>query len=207
MYKNLFKRIIDVLLAFVGLLILSPLFFLVALILLFTNKGSSPFFFQNRPGKNEKIFKIIKFKSMSDERDINNKLLPDDQRITLFGNFIRKYSLDEIPQLINVLIGDMSLVGPRPLRVRYLSFYTETERTRHLVKPGITGLAQISGRNSLNWDDKLALDVIYVKKMSLYLDIKIILKTVLKVINGSDANLSENIIDLDIYRNIKQQNV
>ncbi|MDO5971150.1 sugar transferase [Flavivirga aquimarina] len=206
MYKKLFKRIIDVFLASTGLLILSPLFFIISFILLFTNKGR-PFFFQSRPGKNEEVFKIIKFKSMSDKKDANNELLPDDQRVTLFGNFIRKYSLDEIPQLINILVGHMSLVGPRPLRVKYLPFYTEAERIRHSVKPGVTGLAQISGRNSLNWDDKLALDIEYVEKMSFYLDVKIFFKTILKVIKGSDTNLSEGIIDLDDYRNIKRQNV
>ncbi len=199
MYKKLFKRIIDVCLATIGLLILSPLFFIISFVLLFTNRGK-PFFFQSRPGKNEKIFKIIKFKSMSDKKNANNELLPDDQRVTLFGNFIRKYSLDEIPQLINILVGHMSLIGPRPLRVQYLPYYTETEKIRHSVKPGVTGLAQVSGRNTLNWDDKLAFDVEYVQKMSFYLDAKIFFKTVLKVVNGSDTNLSEGIIDLDEYR-------
>lgn len=206
MYKKLFKRIIDLILATTGLLILSIPFFMVFSILLFTNKGN-PFFLQRRPGKNEKIFNIIKFKSMSDKRDSDNNLLPDEERVTKFGNFIRKYSLDEIPQLINILKGDMSLVGPRPLRIKYLPYYKENEKIRHTVKPGITGLAQVSGRNSLNWDEKLALDIEYVTNINFLNDIKIIFKTFLKVIKASNTNLSEGIIDLDAYRNSLKNNV
>ena len=154
MYHDFFKRIIDIVLAFFGLLILLPFFAVVFLILLFNNNGK-PFFFQKRPGKDEKIFKIIKFKSMTDKKDRSGNLLPDSERVTTFGTFIRKTSLDEIPQLINIIKGDMSLVGPRPLRVRYLPYYTNEERIRHSIRPGVTGLAQVSGRNLLvgmkNW--------------------------------------------------------
>src|SRR5690606_18359629 len=143
---------------FVALILLSPIFIILSITLLLLNKGT-PFFYQERPGKNEKIFKIIKFKSMSDKKGADGKLLPDDKRVTPFGNFIRKYTLDEIPQLLNRISGDMSLIGARPLRVEYLPFYTEKEKIRHSVRPGVTGLAQVSGRNSLNWDEKLSIDI------------------------------------------------
>jgi len=203
MYKYTFKRILDFSFSFVALILLSPIFIILSITLLLLNKGT-PFFYQERPGKNEKIFKIIKFKSMSDKKGADGKLLPDDKRVTPFGNFIRKYSLDEIPQLLNIISGDMSLIGPRPLRVEYLPFYTEKEKIRHSVRPGVTGLAQVSGRNSLNWDEKLSIDITYVENISLALDAQIFFKTIKKVFTASDVNLSENIVDLNEYRANKQ---
>ena len=166
---------------------------------MFINNGK-PFYFQKRPGKNEKIFKIIKFKSMTDKKDAKGNLLPDKDRVTKFGDFIRKYSLDEIPQLLNIIKGDMSLIGPRPLRVQYLPFYTDNEKIRHTIKPGVTGLAQVSGRNALNWDQKLLLDIEYVEKMNIMLDLKIFFKTIEKVLTASNTELGEDIIDLNEYR-------
>lgn len=194
MYRNFLKRIIDFILSLIGLLILLPVFTIIYMILWFTNKRQ-PFYFQSRPGKNEKVFKIIKFKSMSDSVDSSGDLLPDADRLTPIGNFLRKSSLDEIPQLINVIKGDMSLVGPRPLRVRYLPYYTEKEKIRHNVRPGITGLAQVSGRNKLNWDQKLALDVKYVENMTFWADFIILLKTVKKIFHVSN---DEIVIDLEM---------
>lgn len=187
MYKNYLKRLFDFLAAFVALLLLSPIFLIVLIGLFFANDGK-PFFFQERPGLNERIFKIIKFKTMNDKKDAQGNLLPDANRLTPIGSFVRKTSLDEIPQLINVLKGDMSLIGPRPLLMRYLPFYREDERIRHSVRPGITGWAQVNGRNTAKWDDRLALDAVYVKNMSFTLDMKIVYKTILKVIK------SENIV-------------
>jgi lipopolysaccharide/colanic/teichoic acid biosynthesis glycosyltransferase len=200
MYKKNFKRIFDLSVSFIGLVILLPIFLILTILLFFLNNGR-PFYFQERPGKNEKIFKIIKFKSMTDKKDSSGKLLPDDERTTPLGDFIRKYSLDEIPQLLNIVFGDMSLIGPRPLRVQYLPYYTEKEKIRHSIRPGVTGLAQVSGRNTINWDEKLALDIEYVEKMSLTFDLKIFFKTLKKVLEASDINTSENIIDLNEYRN------
>ncbi|MFB9052826.1 sugar transferase [Formosa undariae] len=202
MYNTVFKRIIDFTAALIGFILLFPIFLLVTLILLVTN--GQPFFFQRRPGKNEKVFKIMKFKSMSDKKDAHGKLLPDSERVTALGTFIRKTSLDEIPQLLNVIKGDMSLIGPRPLLVRYLPYYTNEEKLRHTVRPGITGLAQVSGRNSISWDDKLAIDVEYVKNISFLLDIKILLKTVGKVISVSDIELSPDVLDLGADREEKR---
>ena len=196
MYKKIFKPLLDVLIAVVGLIILSPIFLIVMVGLAIANNGE-PFFFQKRPGKNEKIFSIIKFKSMNDRKDVKGNLLPDAQRLTKMGSFIRKTSLDEIPQLINVLKGDMSLIGPRPLLVNYLPFYTEKEQLRHSVKPGITGLAQINGRNTLNWDDRLNMDVEYVQKLSFGMDVSIFIKTIKKVIFKEDI-----VIALDPEKNI-----
>jgi lipopolysaccharide/colanic/teichoic acid biosynthesis glycosyltransferase len=161
---------------------------LVIIVLSITNQGK-PFFFQQRPGKNGKIFTIIKLKTMNNKKDSKGNLLPDEKRLTKVGGFIRKTSLDEIPQLINVLKGDMSLIGPRPLVIRYLPFYTDKERLRHTVRPGITGLAQVNGRNTIKWDERLALDVDYVENLSFKQDLNIFYKTVLKVI------VSENIIN------------
>lgn len=156
---------------------------------MYVNKGSA-FFFQQRPGKNEKPIYIIKFKSMTDEKDDEGKLLPDNQRLTRVGNFIRKFSLDELPQLLNVLKGDMSLVGPRPLLFKYIPLYNEEQRKRHLVKPGITGWAQINGRNSISWQDKFKLDVYYVEHLTFMLDIKILFLTVVKVLKREGVNQS-----------------
>lgn len=180
MYKLFFKRLLDFILALIGLLLISPIFIIVYLILFFANQGK-PFFFQERPGKNGMIFKIIKFKSMNDRKDASGKLLPDAERLTKAGSFVRKTSLDEIPQLINVLKGDMSLIGPRPLRIYYLPLYSKEQSRRHLVRPGITGWAQVNGRNAISWTKKFELDVWYVDNVSFLLDLKIILLTVKKV--------------------------
>ncbi|MEK6494841.1 sugar transferase [Myroides odoratimimus] len=188
MYKCFFKRLFDFLAALVGLLLLSPIFIFVMLSLFFANQGK-PFFFQERPGKGERIFKIIKFKSMNDKKGLEGELLPDAERLTAIGSFVRKTSLDEIPQLINVLKGDMSLIGPRPLLVSYLKLYDTFEKRRHEVRPGITGWAQVNGRNAISWKRKFELDVYYVDNMSLLLDIKILIKTIGKVLGSKDISL------------------
>ena len=180
MYRSFFKRVLDLLLAVVGFLFISPIFLIVTLLLFFANKGN-PFFFQLRPGKNERIFKIIKFKTMTDQKDSDGNLLPDDQRLTNIGNFVRKTSLDEIPQLLNVIKGDMSLIGPRPLLIQYLPLYSRIQKRRHEVRPGITGWAQINGRNTVAWNKKFEYDVWYVDHISLILDLKIIFMTIKKV--------------------------
>ncbi len=199
MYPKFLKRFFDLALSLLGFLILSPIFIVLYIAILFKNKGN-PLFFQQRPGKNEKVFKIVKFKTMTDELDEQGNLLPDEERLTKLGDFMRKTSLDEIPQLINVIRGDMSLVGPRPLRVHYLPHYTERESLRHTVRPGVTGLAQVSGRNALGWDEKLELDVQYVEKLSFGLDFSILLKTVAKVFRGSDVILDDNMQTFDEHR-------
>lgn len=180
MYTKYFKRLSDFLIAFFGLLIISPIFIFITIGLYLANNGS-PFFFQNRPGLKEKVFKIIKFKTMNDKKDIAGNLLPDVERLTKIGSFVRKTSLDEIPQLLNVLKGDMSLIGPRPLLTQYLPLYNEVQKRRHEVRPGITGWAQINGRNAISWQQKFEYDVWYVNNMSLLLDIKILFLTVKKV--------------------------
>lgn len=187
MYKNFFKRILDFLSAFFGLLVLSPLILVVTIGLFFANQGK-PFFFQLRPGKNGKIFKIIKFKTMNDKRDANNNLLPDAERLTKIGIFVRKTSLDEIPQLLNVLKGDMSLIGPRPLLPEYLPLYDATQNRRHEVKPGITGWAQVNGRNAISWNMKFGYDVWYIDHISLLLDAKILFLTLKKVVIREGIN-------------------
>ncbi|CAH8286169.1 lipopolysaccharide/colanic/teichoic acid biosynthesis glycosyltransferase [Mariniflexile fucanivorans] len=192
MYTLFFKRLIDFCLSLLGFLILSPIFLMVMIWLFFSNNGK-PFFLQQRPGKDEKIFSIIKFKSMNDKKDKDGMLLPYENRITKVGAFIRKYSLDEIPQLINVLKGDMSLVGPRPLLIEYLPLYNEEQKKRHHVKPGITGWAQVNGRNTISWKKKFELDTWYVNHMSFFLDIKIILLTVKRVVKKEGVNNSENL--------------
>lgn len=180
MYKHFFKRFFDFLIALIGLIILSPLFIGVMIGLYFANQGK-PFFFQARPGLNEKIFKIIKFKTMNDKKDPNGNLLSDAERLTPIGAFVRKTSLDEIPQLINVLKGDMAIIGPRPLLPQYLSLYNEIQRRRHNVRPGITGWAQVNGRNAISWTKKFELDVWYVENISLLTDLKVFLITFKKV--------------------------
>ena len=187
MYKNFIKPAIDFVLAVVGFLFLSPVFVLVTIGLFFANDGK-PFFFQLRPGKNGKIFKIIKFKTMTDKKDENGNLLPDADRLTKIGSFVRKTSLDEIPQLLNVIKGDMSLVGPRPLLPKYLELYNDFQRRRNEVKPGITGWAQVNGRNSISWEKKFEYDVWYVDNVSFLLDIKILILTVLKVVKSEGIN-------------------
>lgn len=180
MYKNYIKRFLDFAIALIGLIVLVPIFVAVTISLFVANSGK-PFFFQSRPGLNEKIFKIIKFKSMNDKTGANGKLLPDADRLTAVGAFVRKTSLDEIPQLINVLKGDMSLIGPRPLRTYYIPLYNEAQRTRHSMRPGITGWAQVNGRNAISWTKKFELDVYYINHTSFTLDVKIFLLTIKKV--------------------------
>lgn len=180
MYKPFLKRLIDFFGSLMGLLILSPVFIFVLITLTIAN-GGKPFFVQARPGKGGRIFKIIKFKTMNDKKDASGRLLPDADRLTFMGAFVRKTSLDEIPQLINVLKGDMSLIGPRPLLVQYLPLYSERQAKRHLVRPGITGWAQVNGRNAISWKQKFELDVWYVENLSFSLDLKILLMTIKKV--------------------------
>lgn len=180
MYKNYLKRLFDFLAALFGLILLSPIFLVVMIGLYFANQGK-PFFFQPRPGKGERIFKIIKFKTMNDKKDQSGNLLSDAERLTKIGSFVRKTSLDEIPQLINVLKGDMSLIGPRPLLIQYLPLYNEVQKRRHEVRPGITGWAQVNGRNAISWQQKFEYDVWYVDHISLWLDIKILFLTIKKV--------------------------
>lgn len=189
MYKHFFKRIIDFCIAFVALSVLLLPLVLIALWLHFANKGAGVFFFQERPGKNGKIFKVIKFKSMTDECDADGNLLPNEMRITKVGRFVRKTSIDELPQLINVLKGDMSLIRPRPLLLEYLPYYTEHERLRHTVRPGITGWAQVNGRNAAKWDDRLEMDAYYVEHFSLGMDLKIIFKTIKNVLISKDIEV------------------
>lgn len=187
MYKNFFKPLIDFLISFIGIIILSPLLIIVSILLALANKGN-PFFFQKRPGKDEKIFNIVKFRTMTNERYPNGDLLPDADRLTGIGKFVRKTSLDEIPQLINVLIGHMSLIGPRPLLPQYLPIYNERQKKRHDVRPGITGWAQVNGRNAISWKQKLEYDAWYVENLSAGLDLRILIKTIKKVILSEDIN-------------------
>jgi lipopolysaccharide/colanic/teichoic acid biosynthesis glycosyltransferase len=187
LYPRFFKRLIDFTAAFFGLLLLSPLLLALALILYFANQGK-PFFFQERPGKGGRIFRVVKFKTMNDRADANGKLLPDKDRLTAIGKFVRATSMDELPQLLNVLKGDMSLVGPRPLLVRYLPLYNARQARRHEVRPGITGWAQVNGRNALSWPERFEHDVYYVDNLSFALDIKILWRTVLKVVQREGIN-------------------
>ncbi len=187
MYRKIIKPLLDFLVAFTVFLAISPIFLLITLFLAIANNGK-PFFFQKRPGAKEKIFTIIKFKTMNDKKDKEGNLLPDANRLTKVGSFVRATSLDEIPQLLNVIKGDMSFVGPRPLLPRYLPLYSETQKKRHLVKPGITGWAQVMGRNAISWEQKFEYDVWYVANQSFKLDIKILLMTVKKVIFKEDIN-------------------
>lgn len=188
MYKHFFKRFFDFWIALIALIVLSPILLIVTVWLHFANKGAGAFFFQERPGKNAKIFKVIKFKSMTDERDENGNLLPDAQRLTKIGKFVRSTSIDELPQLINVLKGDMALIGPRPLLVQYLPLYSPEQARRHEVRPGITGWAQCNGRNAISWTKKFELDVWYVDNISLKTDLKVIFTTIKKVLQRADIN-------------------
>lgn len=191
MYTKILKPLLDLLAAIIGLVLISPVFLLLILLLLIANNGK-PFFFQKRAGKNGRIFKIIKLKTMNDKKDQYGKLLPYDQRVTKIGTFIRKYSLDEIPQLINILKGDMSLIGPRPLHPEYLPLYNVEQARRHDVMVGITGWAQVNGRNTISWEQKFEYDVWYVDHQSFKLDLKILWLTFYKVIKKKDINSSEN---------------
>jgi len=188
MYKHFFKRLFDFCIALVALICISPILLAVAIWLHVANKGAGAFFFQERPGKDAKIFKVIKFKTMTDERDAEGKLLPDEKRLTKVGKFVRSTSIDELPQLINVLKGDMALIGPRPLLVQYLPLYSPEQARRHEVRPGISGWAQCHGRNAISWAEKFKLDVWYVDHCSLWTDIRVILITVKNVLMRKDIN-------------------
>ena len=188
MYKNYYKRIIDFSIALIALLVIWPILLIVAIWLHFANKGAGAFFFQERPGLHGKIFKIIKYKTMTDERDAEGNLLPDKDRLTAVGKFVRKTSIDELPQLINVLKGDMALIGPRPLLAQYLPLYSKEQMRRHDVRPGISGWAQCHGRNQISWTEKFKFDVWYVDHLSLVTDLKVIFITIKKVLFREDIN-------------------
>ncbi len=201
MYKKFFKRLLDFTIVFVVLLIIWPILLIITIWLHFANKGAGAFFTQERIGLNERPFRIIKFKSMTDERDSCGELLPDAMRLTAVGRFIRSTSIDELPQLINVLKGDMSLIGPRPLPKTYLVYYTEEERLRHTVRPGISGWAQVNGRKSINWGQKLQLDVEYVKNLSILIDLRILFLTFYKVIKKESVGVeTSGVISLYDFR-------
>ena len=190
MYKHFFKRFFDFWIALIALICISPILLVVTIWLHFANKGAGAFFTQDRPGKDEKIFKVIKFKSMTDERDAEGNLLPEAQRLTKIGAFIRKFSIDELPQLINVLKGDMAFIGPRPLLPKYIPLYNEEQHRRHEVRPGISGWAQVHGRNNITWTEKFKLDVWYVDHVSLWIDIKVIFLTIKNVLSSKDIILT-----------------
>lgn len=192
MYKNFFKRFFDFWIALIALICISPILIVVTIWLHFANKGAGAFFFQERPGKDAKIFKVIKFKTMTDERDEKGELLPDEQRLTKVGQFVRSTSIDELPQLINVLKGDMALIGPRPLLVQYLPLYSKEQARRHEVRPGISGWAQCHGRNAISWKQKFEYDVWYVDHVSLLTDLKVIFITIQKVLFREDINSNNN---------------
>lgn len=206
MYKKYIKRLLDFSIVLIALLIIWPVLLCITIWLHFANKGAGAFFTQERPGKDGKIFKVIKFKSMSDARDSDGNLLPDSQRLTKVGSFVRKTSIDELPQLINVLKGDMSLIGPRPLLPEYLPYYTERERLRHTIRPGITGWAQVNGRNNLNWDERLEYDAYYVENLSFLMDLKVLYQTVINVIKRKDITVITNLPDFNQYRKSKTTN-
>ena len=189
MYKHCFKRVIDFTIALLALSVIWPILAIIALWLHFANKGAGAFFLQERPGLHGKIFKVIKFKSMTDERDADGRLLPNEKRITKVGRFVRKTSIDELPQLINVLKGDMALIGPRPLLPEYLPYYTEREQLRHTVRPGISGWAQVNGRNAVKWDDRLEMDAYYVEHLSFAMDVKVIWTTIKNVLESKDIEV------------------
>ena len=201
MYKHFFKRFFDFWIALIVLICISPILLIVTIWLHFANKGAGAFFFQERPGKDAKIFKVIKFKTMTDERDKEGNLLPDADRLTKVGKFVRSTSIDELPQLINVLKGDMALIGPRPLLVEYLPYYTKREMLRHTVRPGITGWAQIHGRNSVKWDERLEYDVYYTEKISIFLDFIIFFRTIKNVITRKDIYVNSR----EIESNLKEE--
>lgn len=201
MYQKYIKRLLDIIISLIALILLSPVMLIVA-ILVRIKLGSPVIFKQERPGKDEKIFKLYKFRSMSDKKDENGNLLPDSQRLTKFGKILRATSLDELPELVNILKGEMSLIGPRPLAVCYLPYYNENEKKRHTVRPGLTGLAQINGRNALNWEERFNYDIQYVENITFLNDMKILFKTALKVIKREDVIVSGTgkTIDFDEYR-------
>ena len=202
MYKTLLKPLLDFTLALIGFVVLCPVFLFFALALFIANKGQA-FFIQTRPGKNGRLFKIIKFKTMNDKKDLDGNLLPDSERLTAIGGFVRKTSIDEIPQLLNVLKGDMSLIGPRPLLPEYLLLYNETQQRRHEVRPGITGWAQVNGRNAISWQKKFEYDVWYVEHIGFKVDAMIFLKTIKKVFNKEGISSKESVTCLPFYGNKK----
>lgn len=195
MYKHFFKRFFDFWISLIALICISPILLVVTIWLHFANKGAGVFFFQERPGKDCKIFKVVKYKTMTDERDENGELLPDADRLTKVGRFVRSTSIDELPQLFNVLKGDMALIGPRPLLVQYLPYYTEREQLRHTVRPGISGWAQVHGRNTAKWDDRLELDAYYAEHVSLLLDLKVIAITIKNVLMRKDISVDSNAVE------------
>ncbi len=201
MYKKCIKRLLDILLTLTGIIVLSPVY-VILWILIRCKLGKPAIFTQDRPGKDEKVFRLYKFRSMTDERDADGNLLPDEKRLTHFGKILRSTSLDELPELFNILKGDMSLIGPRPLLVRYLPYYTDEERHRHDVRPGLTGYAQIMGRNALGWEDRFRYDLEYVNHLTFRMDIKIIWMTVGKVLKRSDtlSGNEQTVEDFDVYR-------
>ncbi|QQD15388.1 sugar transferase [Sphingobacterium sp. UDSM-2020] len=201
MYKHFLKRVIDFIAALIGLILLSPIFLGVTIWLYFANAGK-PFFFQARPGRKEKIFKIIKFKTMNDKKDQEGNLLPDADRLTAIGTFVRKTSLDELPQLINVLKGDMALIGPRPLLPQYLPLYSKNQARRHEVRPGITGWAQVNGRNAISWEQKFDFDVWYVDNLSAIIDIKILYLTAVKVVKREGIS-AEGVVTAEAFKGNK----
>ncbi len=198
MYKNFFKRFFDFWISLVALIFISPILLVITIWLHFANKGAGAFFTQNRPGKNAKIFKVIKYKTMTDERDADGKLLPDEMRLTKVGKFVRSTSIDELPQLINVLKGDMALIGPRPLLVKYLPLYSAEQARRHEVRPGISGWAQCHGRNAISWTEKFKLDVWYVDHCTLWTDMKVIFITIKNVLMRKDIN-SATAATMDVF--------
>lgn len=201
LYKKYFKKMLDFLLSLLAIIVLSPVLIIIA-ILVKINLGSPIIFKQQRPGLNEEIFTLYKFRTMTDEKDEDGNLLPDSQRVTKLGEFLRSSSLDELPELFNILKGDMSFIGPRPLLIKYLPYYSQKERLRHSVRPGLSGLAQINGRNNLDWDSRLALDIEYVKNISITLDMKIFLMTILKAIKRENVKIIDlaPLKDLDVER-------
>lgn len=203
MYEKCFKRLLDFLLSLIALIILSPLFLIIA-ILVRIKLGKPVIFKQERPGKNEKIFILYKFRTMTDKKDEKGNLLPDDQRLTRFGKILRSTSLDELPELVNILKGDMAIVGPRPLLVEYLPLYNEEQRHRHDVRPGLTGLAQVNGRNSITWEEKFKEDVRYIKKITFIRDLKIVLKTVCKVFKREGIS-QENNATMEKFKGSKEK--
>jgi len=198
MYKLFFKRFLDFFIALTGFLVFLPIFILITVLLYFANQGK-PFFIQYRPGRNEKIFRIVKFKTMNDLKDTNGNLLPDSQRLTVVGSLVRKTSLDEVPQLLNVIVGNMSLIGPRPLLPEYLPLYNEKQQRRHEVRPGITGWAQVNGRNTITWKEKFELDVWYVDNISFITDIKILMLTVVKVFKSEGVSPNDAIL-MEVFK-------
>ncbi len=198
-YKNFFKRVEDIFFSLLVLVCLSWLLLIFIVLLHFANKGAGVFFLQERPGKNARIFKVIKFKTMTDEKDAQGRLLPDEKRITKIGKFVRSTSIDELPQLINVLKGDMSLIGPRPLLVQYLPLYSPEQARRHEVRPGISGWAQCNGRNAISWTEKFKLDVWYVDHCSLWVDIKVVFITIKKVFKREGISKEEGMVSMEMF--------